>query len=128
MDFRFRVPDGETLALSDPTPVIERVLHAGADFWNVGSGDAGIEMGSEYDPLVLELYFGRGRFQVRYKPPSAWSLTAHGPDHAPRAAIIGVGGTPMTLKAETLLTRKATAEIVRHFCETGEKHPAYAWR
>lgn len=128
MDFRFRIPTGEDLKLNDPAPVIERILHAGADFWNVGSGDAGIEMGSPYNPLVLELYFGRGRFQVRYTPPGARSLIAHGPDHAPRAAIIGVGGTPMKLEAKTLLTRAATAEIARHFCETGEKHPAYEWK
>src|SRR5690242_12064871 len=102
MKFRFRVPDGESLDLSDPDPVIERVLHAGADFWNVGSGDAGLEMGSEYDPLVLELYFGRGRFQVRYKPPGGWPQTAYGADHAPRAAIINIGGTPKKLAAETL--------------------------
>jgi hypothetical protein len=34
----------------------------------------------------------------------------------------------MTLAAGTLLTREATAGIVRHFCETGEKHPDYEWR
>jgi hypothetical protein len=129
VDCRFRIPSGETEDLADAEPVLQRVLKAGPGFWNIGSGDSAIERGSPDAPLMLELYFdGRGRFQVRHTPPGAGSVTAQGPKAGKRGATISVGGTPMKLAAGTLLDRDATAEIVKHFCATGEKHPGYAWR
>jgi immunity protein Imm1 of predicted polymorphic toxin system len=129
MSFRFRIPTGQTEDLDDPGPIVERVRTAGAEFWNLGSGDAAVEKGSPYSPLMLELYFDRrDRFQVRYTPPGGWSLTAQDPEHGGSEAVIRTGGTPMTLAAGTLLTREAVEQIVRHFCDTGEKHPDYEWR
>ena len=129
MSFRFRIPTGETEHLDDPGPILERVRAAGAEFWNIGSGDAAVERGSPHAPLMLELYFDRrDRFQVRYTPPGGWSSTAQDPEHGAAHAVIGVGGTKMKLASGTLLTREAAAQIVRHYCETGEKHPDYEWR
>jgi hypothetical protein len=130
MSFLFRIPTGQSETLDDPGPILERVLDAGSEFWNIGSGDAAVERGSPYDPLMLELYFDRrDRFQVRYRLPGASeSLIARDPEHGTEEAVISVGGTRMKLAAGTLLTREATAQVVRHFCETSEKHPGYEWR
>jgi hypothetical protein len=130
MSFLFRIPSGQSEKLDDPGPILERVLGAGAEFWNIGSGDAAVEKGSPYNPLMLELYFdGRDRFQVRYHlPGGSGSLIAQDPEHGTDAAVISICGTRMKLDAGTLLTREATAQIVRHYCETSEKHPGYEWR
>jgi hypothetical protein len=128
MEFRFRIPTGETEKLTDPAPILARVREAGSEFWNIGSGDAGVETGSPYAPLTLELYFdGEEHFQLRYTTPGGDSLTALDPRHGKASATIKVGGTPMKLAPGTLLPREEAAEIVRHFCATGEKHPDYAW-
>ncbi|TGX55006.1 hypothetical protein E5A73_06090 [Sphingomonas gei] len=128
MEFRFRIPTGETEELTDPAPILARIREDGSAFWNIGSGDAGIETGSPYAPLTLELYFdGEAHFQLRYTTPDGDSVTARDPRHGKASATIKVGGTPMKLAPGTLQPREAAAEIVRHFCATGEKHPDYAW-
>jgi len=129
MDFRFRIPSGATEEPGDPGPILDRVRNAGAEFWSIGSGDAAVETGSVYEPLMLELYFdGHDHFQLRYTPPGEYPQTAQDPRHGKEGATIKVGGTPMKLVAGTLLDRAAAAEIVRHFCETGEKHPDFTWK
>lgn len=102
---------------------------AGAEFWNIGSGDAAVEMGSPYRPLMLELYFDRvDRFQLRYTKPGRAPLIARDPEGGKAKALIWVGGDRMTLAEGTLLSREAAGQIVQHYCATGEKHPDYKWR
>lgn len=130
MTFRMRFPTGEEQELDDAGSILDLILHKGPDFWNVGSGDAGVERGPADNPVTLGLYFdGRDRFQLRLFVPGEYPAIALDPTRGEsREAVIKVGGTPMTLATETLLSRDDTAAIVRHFCETGEKHPDYDWR
>ena len=129
MTFRMRFPTGEEQELDDASSIQELILHKGPEFWNVGSGDAGVERGPADNPVTLGLYFdGRDRFQLRLFVPGEYPAIALDPSGGGHEAVIRVGGTPMTLAPETLLSRQDAAAIVRHFCETGETHPDYEWR
>src|SRR5215218_3794418 len=103
---RFRIPTGETLALDDAGPILDAIDSRGAEFWNIGSGDAAVEQGEPDYPLALQLYFdGEDRFQLRHRPPGGPSAIARDPAGGHDDAEINVGGTEMELDGETLLSR-----------------------
>lgn len=129
MEYRFISPPGDDFETEDPEVAVAPVLTEGADYWNNGAGGGVVEVGSEYDPLQLHVYYGGSdRFQLRYNPVEGAPLIAHAPS-APLSdeVVINVGGDPFRLDAGTLVPRPDAARIVRYFCETGEMSPDYDW-
>jgi hypothetical protein len=124
-EFGMTTPEVEDVYHPDPAWLREMMLHAGPEFWNANSGDAGVNFGQIGMGLVFNEQYG---FYIDYRDPhedtsyTPWMLDDYG-----RAVRVSTGGQPFYLPEASFVPRELAYTIVEEFCRTGQRSPAVRW-
>ena len=128
LQIRFLSPSGEDIDDPEISGLRELVLTRGEEYWNVGSGEAGIDRIKNGELTRLRLIFHKGLgFYIVYLDPVGNRFVSLGPGSFQQVVAPPVGGDPLYLPAKFFVSRPAAWDVIEVFCESGRRSSRVSW-
>jgi hypothetical protein len=123
----FSPADGDILINPDILFLKILFLYVGEEYWSSGSGDSYIDYNDGDKANRLEILYNRDfGFYLRYK---SWGNDFHSLNVGDYSKItkVYIGGNTQVLPVKFFLSREIAFEVVKFFCETGERSSKINW-
>ena len=130
MHVTFTTPRGEVIHNPDEAWVAAIIETAGANYWDVGSGDACLRYeadGLTFSEMILVVRDTYGVLVYHLFTSDGIEHVACGPDSENAEVTIRHGGNPWTLPRVFFVSRAEATEAVKYFLRCGGRSPNNTW-
>lgn len=127
---RFVSPEGVTLIDPDPGRISSLLLHADAEYWESGTGDAGIrfeEGGVVKGELIIMIREPHGVFVLFTDPVTSDEYALSNKSSDDDMISVQQGGEPWELPRKYFVSRSMANEAVSRFMDSGKRTMEMDW-
>ena len=125
---RFLPPIGDDIDLKDLDKVRDLVFHRGEEYWNSGSGEAGLDRTERNETAKLRLVFDKSLgFYIVYIDQKGERFTSLGTGVPARIVSPFVGGDPLPLPSKFFVPIELAWRVIEEFCNTGNRSSQISW-
>jgi hypothetical protein len=126
----FVAPDGSETVNPDRTELIEALQTKGPDYWETGSGDAGLNFqrgGNAFAEMIVMVRKDLGVFVQHLYCEDGNEYVLSTDADVSEEVTIDQGGEPWTLPKAFFVPNETAADAIAKFCETGERVESLKW-